>query len=140
MTAATGTSKCVRATFTCAPCAHQSGVVMTLSKRAITFLFGVALVCVLSLPAQNNSSDINSPLGPIEILIRQNRLDEARAKTMDELQHNPSSVDAYNMLGMIAVEQQDFASAAASFQKALKLQPGSTRAHNNLGSLYVAEK
>ena len=49
---------------------------------------------------------------------------------------NPSSVEAYNLLGMIEGDQQDFAGAATAFQKALKLKPGSTQTHNNLGNLY----
>src|SRR5258708_2805244 len=139
MTAAIGTSLCARAMNKRATRARWSGLVMKLSTLVTTFLFVFALACGITLSAQRNTPDKNSPLGQIEVLIRQNRLDEAKTKTMEEIQRNPSSVDAYNMLGMIEGERQDFAGAETSFQKALKLQPGSTRTRNNLGSLYVAE-
>ena len=115
-------------------------MVIELSKRVTSALFGFALACGVGSPAQRNTPDDRSPLRQIEVLIRQNRLDEAKTKTMEEIQSNPSSVDAYNLLGMIEGEQKDFAGAEASFQKALKLQPRSTHTHNNLGSLYVADK
>ncbi len=109
-------------------------------KRFVTYFFALALASGITSPAQRNVPDSNSPLLQIEILVRQNRLDEAKTKTLEELQRNPTSVDAYNLLGMIEGDQQDFAGAADSFQKALKLKPTSTHAHNNLGSLYLAEK
>jgi tetratricopeptide (TPR) repeat protein len=115
-------------------------MVLDLSKRLIVLLLGIVVGCNQVLKAQSNASSSNSPLGQIEILIRQNQLDEAKAKTIDELQRNPSNVDAYNLLGMIQGEQQDLAGATASFQKALKIKPASTRTHNNLGGLYVVEK
>ena len=106
------------------------------SRRATLF---VLIACSISLLGQS-SADRNSSLAQIEILISQNRLDEAKAMTMEELGRNPSNVDAYNMLGMIEGDQQDYTAAVSSFQKALKLKPDSTRTRNNLGSLYVVEK
>jgi len=103
-------------------------------------IFSILIACAVSAAAQSGSSDRNSSLAKIELLISQNHLDEAKASTLEELRRNPSSVDAYNLLGMIEGDQQDFAAALSSFQTALKLKPSSTRVRNNLGSLYVAEK
>src|ERR1700688_3932115 len=138
MTAAIGASLRATTIDKGAPHPGRSGMVTNLSIRVIAaFLFGIALGCNAISQAQRSSPDSNAQLGQIEILIRQSHLDEAKARTMDELRRNPSSVEAYNLLGMIQGEQQDFAASAVSFQNALKLKPGSTRTHNNLGSLYV---
>ena len=57
----------------------------------------------------------------------------------EELQRNPS-VDGYNLLGIIESDKQDYQSAVAAFQQALQLSPNSTKTHNNLGNVYVAQK
>lgn len=90
--------------------------------------------------AAAQTSRTAADLQPIEAMIQQNRLDEAKAAVLAAIQRNPSSVEAYNLLGMIEGNTQDFAGAAVAFEKALQLRPGSTRTHNNLGNLYLAEK
>jgi tetratricopeptide (TPR) repeat protein len=74
----------------------------------------------------------------VELLIQQGRLDVAKAALQEELRANPSSVEGYNLLGIIESSQQDFPDALAAFQKALTLAPNSTKTHNNLGNVYVA--
>ena len=74
-----------------------------------------------------------------ETLIQQGHLNEAKSRTLEELRHHPASIEGYNLLGIIESHQQDYAGALASFQKALKLAPNSTKTHNNLGNLYVAQ-
>ena len=76
----------------------------------------------------------------METLVQQGRLDEAKTKVQEELQRNPSSVDGYNLLGIIESDEQDYANALAAFQDALKLAPNSTKTHNNLGNVYAAQK
>lgn len=71
--------------------------------------------------------------------MRQGALDEAKKKIQEQLQQNPSSAEAYGLLGIICVEQKDFPCAQDSFQRALTLDPHSTRARNDLGNVYVAE-
>jgi tetratricopeptide (TPR) repeat protein len=136
MTAANGTLLC-SAKIVKRASLRRSGMVIKSSIRVA--VLGIALGCCLISVAQHEGPESNSPLDQIEMLIHQNRLDEAKTKTMDELQRNPKSADAYNLLGMIQGEQRDFTGAAASFQQALRLKPGSTHTLNNLGSLYVAE-
>ncbi len=75
-----------------------------------------------------------------EALMQQGHLDEAKAKVQEELQHNPSSVDGYNLLGIIESAQQDYTGAIETLQHALKIAPNATKTHNNLGNVYVAEK
>src|SRR5208282_1445457 len=73
-------------------------------------------------------------------LLRKGSINEAKAKIQEELQQNPSSVEAYNLLGIAYSDEKDYINAPQAFQQALKLEPKSTRTHNNLGNLYVAEE
>jgi tetratricopeptide (TPR) repeat protein len=76
----------------------------------------------------------------VEALIMQGNLDEAKAGLLDELKRNPSSVEGYNLLGIIESDQRDYFQALSSFHQALRLSPNSTKTHNNLGNVYVAQK
>jgi tetratricopeptide (TPR) repeat protein len=76
----------------------------------------------------------------VENLIQQRRFSEARTAVLDELKHHPSSVEGYNLLGIIQTNLQDYAGAIASLQRALQLNPRSTRTHNNLGNIYLAQQ
>jgi tetratricopeptide (TPR) repeat protein len=75
-----------------------------------------------------------------ETLLQQHRLHEAKTATEQALQLHPSSVEGYNLLGIIDTNEQDYPSAVEAFQKALKLSPNSVKTHNNLGNLYIALK
>jgi len=72
-------------------------------------------------------------------LLRQGHLDEAKAGMLEELKRDPSSVDGYNLLGIIEADAQNYSGAIAAFQKALQLAPHSTKTLNNLGNVYVAQ-
>lgn len=76
----------------------------------------------------------------IEALIQQHRFAEARSDVLEELKQHPSDVEAYNLLGIIETNQRDYAGAIASFQRALQISPRSTKTHNNLGSVYLAQQ
>ena len=82
---------------------------------------------------------ISPLLEEAEELLRRGSVDEAKSKIQEELERNPSSVDAYDLLGIVYTDERDYPNALAAFQQALKLDPHSTRALNNLGNLYVAE-
>jgi Tfp pilus assembly protein PilF len=75
-----------------------------------------------------------------EGLLQQGRLDEAKNLVDQQLALNPSSVDAYNMLGIIDTGKKDYAGALEAFHHALTLAPNSATAHNNLGNLYVSQQ
>ena len=75
-----------------------------------------------------------------ERLLQGHRLAEAKTATLDQLERHPSSIEGYNLLGIIQSNQEDFAGAIASFQKALQLNPRSSKSHNNLGDVYAAQK
>jgi len=81
-----------------------------------------------------------SALQEIESLIQQRRFSEARTAVLEELKQHPSSVEGYNLLGIIQTNQQDYTGAVSSLQKALRINPRSARTHNNLGNVYIAEQ
>ena len=49
-------------------------------------------------------------------------------------------MEGYNLLGIVYSSQKDYANALEAFQHALKIDPNSTKTHNNLGNLYVAQE
>jgi tetratricopeptide (TPR) repeat protein len=98
------------------------------------------LLSSLALAAQQPPSKLSANLQQAEELRRQGLFDQATGKVQEELKHNPASVDAYNMLGFIYIDERDSSSAVAAFQHALKIAPGSTRTRNNLGNVYLSEQ
>lgn len=100
----------------------------------------LAASMVPSMQALQQKPSNDDSYAPVEALIQQRRFDEAKAATLAELQNHPRSVEGYNLLGIIAADQQDYSGAAAAFKKALQISPNSVKTHNNLGNIYVARK
>ena len=84
------------------------------------------------------SSKPSPNLQQAEELRRQGLFDQARGKVQEELQRNPASVEAYNMLGFIYIDEKDYSHAVEAFQHGLKVAPGSAKTRNNLGNVYMA--
>jgi tetratricopeptide (TPR) repeat protein len=87
-----------------------------------------------------HASSVSPTLQQAESLREQGLLDQAREKVEEELKRNPTSVEAYNLLGFIYLDQKDYDNAVDAFQRALKIAPGSTKTHNNLGNVYLSER
>jgi Tfp pilus assembly protein PilF len=75
----------------------------------------------------------------VQELLAQGRLDEAKQKIQEQLKADPSSVEGYNLLGIILSNQKDFLDALDAFQQALRLNPRSVKTHGNLANFYIAE-
>ena len=86
------------------------------------------------------ASKAPSPFLEAETLLRQGSIEEAKQKIQEQLKLNPSSVEGYNLLGIVYSSEKDYDNALEAFQHALKLDPNSTRTHNNLGNVYVAQE
>jgi tetratricopeptide (TPR) repeat protein len=82
----------------------------------------------------------NQDLLPVESMLQQGHLVEAKAAIAVYLQQHSSSVEGYNLLGIIDSNQQDVDGALTAFQTALKLSPNSAKTHLNLGNVYIAQK
>jgi tetratricopeptide (TPR) repeat protein len=91
-------------------------------------------------PAAASPQKIDPRFQEAQALLQQGRFDEARQQVQAELTKDPSSVEGFNLLGIICVSEKDNAAALEAFQRALKLAPSSARTKVNLGSLYVAEQ
>jgi tetratricopeptide (TPR) repeat protein len=95
-----------------------------------------------TVPNRGNSGQL-SKLSPLlleaEELLRRGSVEEAKNKIQEELERNPSSVEGYDLLGIVYTDEKDYTNALEAFRQALELDPNSTRALNNLGNLYVAE-
>jgi tetratricopeptide (TPR) repeat protein len=117
------------------------------------FPSGLLLLLLSSLPMAAQTShhspaakqaEQSQPLSPTlqqaDELRRQGLFDQAKAKVQEELQHKPNSVEAYNMLGFIAVDEKNPNDAVEAFEHGLKIAPGSTKTRNNLGNVYMAAR
>jgi tetratricopeptide (TPR) repeat protein len=116
------------------------GAVMLWLRLGSMLTLSIPLLVCQAGAAQQHSSKSPANFPQVEALVQQGRLDEAKTQMLDELQRNPASVDGYNLLGIIDSDEQDYPDALAAFQKALQLAPNSTKTHNNLGNVYIAQK
>ena len=110
-----------------------------LRAGSILALFVILFVCGAG-AAQQQPSKAPASFQSVETLIEQGHLKEAKTEILEELQRDPSSVDGYNLLGIINTEEQDYSKALSAFLRALQLAPNSTKTHNNLGNVYLAQK
>jgi len=85
------------------------------------------------------AQQVNSPFQEAESLLKQHRLAEARTEALEQLKKH-STVEGYNLLGIIESNQRDYQAAVASFEHALRLKPGFAKTLNNLGNAYAAQK
>ncbi len=101
-----------------------------------------ALLCVVTPvgAAQQNASNTGDSAAVAEAMIQQGRLEEARSTALQILERNPSNVEGYNLLGIIAADQHDYSRSIAAFKKALQIAPNSVKTHINLGNCYVERK
>src|SRR6267143_3870828 len=76
-------------------------------------------------PPQTAKTQAHFP--EVEELLRQGLIEQAKEKIQEKLQRSPSSVEGYNLLGIIYSDQKDYTNALEAFQHALKLSPNSTR-------------
>ncbi len=114
-------------------------------RLSILFLGRALVLCAVfvlssNCTAQRDRSSSTKDFQEAEALVQQGRLHEAKTATEQGLQSHPSSVEGYNLLGIIDADQQDYSRAIEAFQRALKLSPHSIKSHNNLGDVYVALK
>jgi Tfp pilus assembly protein PilF len=72
-------------------------------------------------------------------LLSQGHLDEAKQKIQELLKADPTSVEGYNLLGIVFSNGKNFPDALDAFQHALQLNPKSVKTHGNLANFYIAE-
>ena len=90
--------------------------------------------------APKQSAKSTSPLlAEAKALLREGRISDAKSKIQEELQRNPASAEAYDLLGVACVNEKDYPGALEAFQHALKLEPNSARTRNRIANVYVAQ-
>ena len=109
-------------------------------NRSVTLLFVVCFGLFFAGTAQTRGPQANPDFEQIRSLLEQNRLDEAKDLTLEVLQRDPHSIEAYNLLGMVLTQEQNYPDAVSAFQKALQIDPSSSKTRNNLGTVYLMEK
>ena len=92
-----------------------------------------------NVPKQSAKMTVSPQLSEAEVLLREGRIAEAKSKIQEELEQNPADAQAYDLLGVLAVNEKDYPGALEAFQRALQLDPGSARTRNNIGNVYVAQ-
>ena len=103
-------------------------------------LVALAMNTCLVIVAQQVPAKPSDGFAEAAALAQQGRVAEAKTATLEALEHHPSSVEGYNLLGIIATNQKDYAGALEAFKKALKIAPNSVKTYNNIGNAYVAMK
>lgn len=103
------------------------------------------LILMTSMLAQQFAAQTRQPTGTvsltaIEDLMHQRRFFEAKTEAQNVIAAHPTNVEALNLLGIIEGQQHNYADAIATFDKALKIAPNSTKTRNNLANIFVAEK
>jgi tetratricopeptide (TPR) repeat protein len=88
-----------------------------------------------SLPAPPDASADEERLVRIPQAIQSGDLRGARSELQELLTRLPGDPRIYNLLGVIDAQQNDFAAAESSFQRAIQLAPRFTGAYLNLGRL-----
>ena len=86
------------------------------------------------------SRAVSSEIQQAEELIHKGNFQRAREILEEQVTSHSSSIEAYNLLGIVCTNEKDYAHAADAFDKALKLAPNSTKTRINLGNLFVAEE
>jgi tetratricopeptide (TPR) repeat protein len=71
--------------------------------------------------------------------LAQGNLARARESTLAGLKTSPSSVEGYDLLGIISMQQRDYDEALKAFDHALSLNPRSAATHNNLANCYAQQ-
>jgi tetratricopeptide (TPR) repeat protein len=72
--------------------------------------------------------------------LAEGKLARAREATLAGLKSAPRSVEGYELLGIISMQQKDYDQALQAFQRALSLNPRSAATHNNLANCYAQQQ
>lgn len=122
---------------------QAAGPLFQLRVRTLPLSALLVSVALMAQQAPTHHSDAyrtadTRELAPAEALVQQGQLAEAKLSVQNFLQSHSSSIDGYNLLGIICSNQQDYDCSLDAFQQALKLNPSSARTHTNLGNLYAS--
>jgi tetratricopeptide (TPR) repeat protein len=81
---------------------------------------------------------VRQKLDDIVRLVDGGQIDEAATNCRDELQKQPEDVNLVGMMGAILLKQGELTSAEEYLCRAIELEPGFARPHEDLGALYLS--
>lgn len=116
----------------------MSLVLQYFRARLLALLVVVAPVMLFAQTTKPRTPARDPALLEAESLVQQGQLPEAKARTQQFLKTHASSIEAYNLLGIICSSQRDYDGALAAFERALALDPGSVKTHINLANFYAS--
>jgi len=120
---------------------HCEGTALMTAKY-FPLLAGFLSLCV-SAPAQNPRPapppSTNAFIAARNFLAQGN-LASAREAALAGLKSAPRSVEGYDLLGIIYMQQQDYDDALRAFEHAISLNPRSAATHNNLANCYAQQQ
>jgi tetratricopeptide (TPR) repeat protein len=120
---------------------HQEGIALMTAKH-FPFLAVFLALCLpaaaqIPRPAPAPSADAFTAA---RNFLAQGNLARAREATLAGLKLAPTSVEGYELLGIISMQRKDYDQALEAFQHALKLNPRSAATHNNLANCYAQQQ
>ncbi len=114
-----------------------------MTTKCFSFVALLLTLWAASTAAQNNeagTANSRSPFAAARTFIAQGDLARAREAALAGLKSAPKSVEGYDLLGIISMQQKEYDQALEAFQHALSLNPRSAATHNNLANCYVQQQ
>jgi tetratricopeptide (TPR) repeat protein len=125
------------------PTADHGEIVASATTKRFPFVALVLAWSVLSAVAQKNpagTATSGSPFTAARNFLIQGDLARAREATLAGLKSAPKSVEGYDLLGIISMQQKEYDQALEAFQHALSLNPRSASTHNDLANCYAQQQ
>jgi tetratricopeptide (TPR) repeat protein len=108
--------------------------------RKLIFILALLSLSSLSGPTFADggySNEKNSPLAPVQILIEDEKYQDAISELQQLLKETPTDADMLNLLAYSQRKLQRFDEALVNYQKALDIEPEHRGANEYLGELYL---
>jgi len=110
---------------------------MRLKLISILALLSLGSLSGTALAEGGYNSGRNSPLAPIETLIKEEKFQDAITGLLKLLEETPENADMLNLLAYSQRKLQRFDEALANYRKALDIEPKHRGANEYMGELYL---
>ena len=110
---------------------------MRLKLISLLALLSLSSLSGTALAEGGYNSDRNSPLAPIETLIKDEKYQDAITGLLKLLEETPENADMLNLLAYSQRKLQRFDEALVNYRKALDIEPKNRGANEYLGELYL---
>jgi len=113
-----------------------------MTAKCFPLLAGFLALCVAAPAQKPRPAPVPSTnaFAAARNFLAQGDLARAREATLAGLKSAPGSVEGYDLLGIIYMQQRDYDEALRAFEHALSLNPRSAATHNNLANCYAQQQ